>query len=56
MKNKRKLNPNLIKKNRAYTLSEIAELLDKHIRTVQEWRKKGLSVIDDSERPYLTSL
>jgi len=53
MKKKRTYNTNLIKKRRSYSLAEIAELLDIHIRTVQEWRKQGLSVIDVGVRPFL---
>lgn len=53
LKNKRRLNPYLIKKNRAYTFAEVAEVYDKHIRTVQQWRKDGLQVIDETTKPYL---
>lgn len=53
VKNKRRLNPNLIKKNRAYTLAEIAEIYNKHIRTIQTWVKKGLPVVDPNSKPKL---
>ncbi len=53
LKNKRRLNPYLIKKNRAYTFAEVAEIYDKHIRTIQQWRKDGLQVVDESCKPYL---
>jgi len=53
LKNKRRLNPYLIKKNRVYTFAEVAEVYDKHIRTIQQWRKDGLQVIDESTKPYL---
>lgn len=53
LKNKRRLNPYLIKKNRAYTFAEVAEVYNKHIRSIQQWRKEGLQVIDESTKPYL---
>ncbi len=34
-------------------MREIAETLDVHIRTVQEWHKKGLAAIDEEIRPLL---
>lgn len=51
-KNKRNHNPNLIKEKHSYTFAEISEKLNVHIRTVQNWHKKGLNVIDEASRPY----
>jgi len=53
-KRKRKYNPNLIKARHSYTLIEIAKIYNIHPRTVQNWRKQGLKVIDDTTKPYLT--
>ena len=53
LKNKKRLNPYLIKKNKAYTLAEIADVYQKHIRTIQQWRKAGLQVVDKTTKPYL---
>ena len=40
-------NLNLIKKNRAYTVKEIAELFKVNEKTVQRWVKQGLERIPD---------
>jgi len=53
LKKKRKYNPNLVKSRRSYTLKEIAEIYNLHIRTVQDWIKQGLKIIDESHSPYL---
>lgn len=42
-----------IKKNRIYSFKEISNLFNIHIRTVQEWRKRGMKVIDEYSKPYL---
>ena len=39
--------------HRSYTMRELAELLEVHIRTVQGWHKNGLMAIDDCDRPLL---
>lgn len=52
-KKKKKYNPNLIRIKRSYTLTEIANVYGKHVRTVQGWRKEGLRVIEGSNSPYL---
>ena len=52
---KKKRNHNLksIKNRRSYTLAEISEKLNVHVRTVQSWRKGGLKVIDTTAKPFL---
>lgn len=47
-------NYNLIKSHYSYTFQEISKLLQIHIRTIQNWRHKGLQVIDANSKPYLT--
>lgn len=42
-----------IRLRRTYTISELAELLDTHVRTAQSWCKKGLTPIDPDDRPRL---
>ena len=49
---KRTPNYRLIKRNRSYTVEEIASLLDSHRNTVRNWLKNGLAVLDD-DRPLL---
>lgn len=51
-KKKRTYNPNLIKETLSYSTQEIADLLNIHKRTVQEWHKEGLPRID-SRKPFL---
>ncbi|MBI5403372.1 MAG: helix-turn-helix domain-containing protein [Ignavibacteriae bacterium] len=53
MNKKRKYYPNSVKSRRSYTLKEIAEIYNLHIRTVQNWIKQGLKIIDMSHSPYL---
>lgn len=50
----RKRHPNhrLVKIHRSYTADEVARLLNIHKRTVRNWIKEGLPVIDD-KRPML---
>ncbi len=52
---KKKRNHNLksLKNRRSYTLAEISEKLDVHVRTVQSWRKGGLEVINPESKPFL---
>ena len=51
-KKKRTYNTNLIRVTQCYTVVDIAELFDLHIRTVQIWIKRGLKVIEWSQKPY----
>ncbi|WP_440879258.1 helix-turn-helix domain-containing protein [Vibrio natriegens] len=48
----KRLNPNLAKIHRSYTVEEAAEMLGVHKRTVRNWIKSGLPVIDE-RRPLL---
>ena len=48
----KRLNPNLAKIHRNYTVEDIARLLSVHKNTVREWIKKGLPINDD-KRPTL---
>ena len=48
----RRVNPNRVKTNYSYTVSELAECLGMHRNTVRHWQRKGLDPIDD-RRPYL---
>jgi len=52
-KKKKSYNLRLIKSKRLYTLKEISELYQIHIRTAQEWRKMGLKSLDDKTSPIL---
>ena len=52
-KKKRNHNIRLIRKRRSYTMSELAELLHVHVRTVQSWHKQGMTPIDPDDRPLL---
>ena len=52
-KKKRNHNSNLIKERHSYSFAEIAEILSVHTRTVQEWHKQGLKVLDETRKPYL---
>lgn len=47
-----KLNPNLAKINRSYTVEEVAALYGVHKNTVRNWIKNGLPVCDD-QKPCL---
>lgn len=51
----KKIKYQLIKAGRTYTASELAAVVDCHVRTVQEWIKIGLAVIDPNSKPYLIS-
>lgn len=49
---KKRLNPNLSKIHRSYTVEEVSELYGVHKRTVRNWIKSGLPIVDDI-RPLL---
>lgn len=49
---KKRLNPNLAKIHRSYTVEEVAELFNVHKRTVRNWVKSGLPVYNEL-RPLL---
>lgn len=53
MAKKRRYNPNRVRRRRCYTFAEIAGIYGVHARTVQGWRKNGLTVVADNSRPYL---
>ncbi len=53
MGKKRTFNPRLIKARRSYSFAEVAEVYGIHHRTVQEWRKEGLRVLDEASKPFL---
>ena len=42
-----------VRLHRSYTMRELAETLDVHVRTVQGWHKEGMSAIDEQTRPFL---
>lgn len=42
-----------IRQRRTYSMSELAELLQVHVRTVQSWRKRGMTPIDPDDRSWL---
>jgi hypothetical protein len=46
-------NVRLLKAKRSYTMNEISEVFGIHVRTVQSWRKSGMSPIDPDDRPFL---
>jgi hypothetical protein len=48
----RRVNPNLIKLNRSYTVSELAARVGVHQNTVRHWVAQGLAPVDHS-RPLL---
>ncbi len=50
----RKYNTRIIKRNYSYLLSEIAELYNVHIRTVRQWVKEGLEIVEGLY-PYLVN-
>jgi hypothetical protein len=52
-KKKRRYNGRSFRSRRAYSLPEIAEGLDTHIRTVQRWHQEGLKILDEKTRPFL---
>lgn len=48
----KRLNPNLVKIHRNYTVEEVAEVLSVHKNSVRLWIKDGLPICDD-KRPLL---
>ena len=52
-KRKRRYDARIFRSRRAYSFSEIAEILGTHIRTVQRWKGEGLKVHDDETKPFL---
>ena len=48
----RRVNPNLVKLHRSYSVDELARCLDVHKNTVRHWQAKGLEPIDKG-RPLL---
>ncbi len=51
-KKKRTYNANLIRVRHCYTIKEIKELFGLKIRTVHDWIKKGLKVVEGSTKPF----
>ncbi|MCH7826601.1 MAG: helix-turn-helix domain-containing protein [Bacteroidetes bacterium] len=49
----KKYNCNKFKSCMVYTIAEICKMLELHIRTVQDWVKKGLIIKNPSKRPFL---
>ncbi len=52
-KRKRTFNARIFRPRRAYSFTEIAEMLGIHPRTVQRWHKEGLKILPDEVKPYL---
>jgi hypothetical protein len=50
---RKKLNLSLISVCREYSYTEIAELYNLHIRTIQIWKKEGLNVVEGTKKPIL---
>ena len=50
---KRTVNPRVFRSRRAYSFADIAETLNKHVRTVQRWKNEGLPILDDGIKPFL---
>jgi hypothetical protein len=48
----RRVNPNVIKIHRSYTVGELADRLGVHKNTIRNWQRTGLMPIDDC-RPVL---
>jgi hypothetical protein len=48
----RRINPNVVKKHRSYSVAELAARLDVHKNTVRQWQRDGLEPIDRG-RPVL---
>ena len=52
-KRAKRLSSNRLRRRHSYTMSELAERLGVHVRTVQSWHKQGMDAIDESDRPLL---
>jgi len=50
---RRKANISLVHSRREYSYKEIAELFNRHPRTIQSWRKQGLRILDGTAKPIL---
>lgn len=50
---RRKLKTQLIIRRESYTVTELAKLLGVHVRTVQLWRRCGMTEIEGTNRPAL---
>ena len=50
---RKRLNPRYISPNREYSFKEIAQIYGLHIRTVQNWQKQGLKVLEGTSSPIL---
>jgi hypothetical protein len=48
----RRINPNVIKTHRCYSIGELSDRLGVHKNTVRNWQRSGLTPIDDG-RPIL---
>ncbi|MEM7701609.1 MAG: helix-turn-helix domain-containing protein [Pseudomonadota bacterium] len=45
----KRINPRLAKLHRSYSVTELAKVLGVHKRTVREWIKKGLPLVDGAK-------
>lgn len=52
----KKLNHNLVKMHRSYTVADICELYGLHKNTVLQWLKNGLQTIDDHKPAMIQGL
>ena len=52
-KRRRTFDAKVFRSRRAYSFTEIAELLGTHPRTVQRWHNEGLKILTDGVKPYL---
>lgn len=52
-KRKQKHDPRRVKARHSYSFAEVAELYGVHQRTVRQWRKEGLRVLDEASKPFL---
>ena len=52
-KRRRTFNTKVFRSRRAYSFTEIAELLGIHLQTAQRWHIEGLKILTDGVKPYL---
>lgn len=52
-KRTKSLPSNRLRRRHSYTMSELAEKLGVHARTIQSWHKQGMSPLDELDRPLL---